>query len=85
MKDLKKDEFWGTSVRRFITDGEEKHNEVGLIFINFRDSEDLLNVIEIVKHELTHLIDNKKDLRKIKSNLNKLITDWTNENKSGEP
>ena len=64
MKDAKKDEYWGTSVRRFLTDGESKFNQEGTVYINLRDVEDREKVIKIIRHELTHLIDDKIDLEK---------------------
>jgi len=69
MKDKKKNEFWATSVRRFIDDGSQKFNEIGLIYLNLRDMEDKNKIIDALIHELGHLIDNKSDYRKIKKEM----------------
>ena len=72
MKNPKKDSYWGTSVRKLLTDGESKYNEEGTIYINLRDTEDKMKIVKIVKHELGHLIDNKDDLKKVIDKLDEI-------------
>jgi len=72
MKDDKKNEYWGTSVRRFVTDGEKQYHEIGTIYVNLKDCEDSAKIVDIVKHELKHLIDDKLILKEVIKNIDNL-------------
>jgi len=56
MKDIKKDNYWGTSVKKYITDGENNYNEEGFIYLNLRDCKDIGKILDTIDHELEHLI-----------------------------
>ncbi len=73
MKDSKKDSYWGTSVRRFVTDGHEHYFEEGSIYINLRDSPNVEKIGSIIKHEMTHLIDNNNLREKIIKKIDEVI------------
>jgi hypothetical protein len=72
MRERKKDNYWGTSVRHYITDGVNKFKEEGVIYINLRDSPSDNKIIEVIKHELSHIIDNQEDLKNMLHDLDEL-------------
>lgn len=72
MNSPKKEGYYGTSIRRFVTDGEKKFSEEGIISLNFKgasapnpsDLEELStdcldNLLKIIAHEAEHLLDDK--------------------------
>src|SRR4030042_4445690 len=63
MKSPKKEENYGTSIRRFITDGEDKYSDEGVVYINFRDSPDLDTILSIIAHEVEHLLDDRPGMK----------------------
>jgi len=71
MKDSKKEDYWGTSIRKFLTDGETRFDEEGIIYINTRDAGDRNKIIQIILHELEHLIDDKENLNTLYNNIDK--------------
>jgi len=59
MKESKKAEYYGTSVKQFLAIGNEKYSIDGLIFVNKRDTQDDAKLVHIVAHEASHLTDDK--------------------------
>ena len=72
MRDFKKDNYWGTSVRHYTSDGKNKYNEVGTIYINRRDCVDDNKIIQVLKHEFKHLIDKATELDWLLNELRKV-------------
>lgn len=52
----KKEEYWGTSVLRYVSDGIDKLNTEGTIYLNFRDAGDVKDILKQVNHEGNHLL-----------------------------
>ncbi len=69
MDETEQKEYFGTSHRRFITDGEENHCEEGEIFINLRDIMDIDMLIRVGAHEAAHLITEPEEFEEMKSML----------------
>lgn len=65
MQNYKKDNYWGTSVRHYATDGKKRYNEIGTIYLNRRDCIDNIKIFRVMEHELKHLVDNSMELDNI--------------------
>lgn len=63
MKKSKKDEFWGTSVKRFIKTGDEVFKQEGTIYLNIRDIKTKEHFLQAVAHEAAHLLDDGEKLK----------------------
>ena len=63
MADTKKDDYWGTSVSTFITDGNDDYNKKSVIYINMKKGDEggeaKPPLIQVIKHELDHIVENK--------------------------
>ena len=57
MKEKKKDDFYGTCVRKYLTDGTSKYAEQGTIFINLVECKTLRRLCRVLAHEVGHLLD----------------------------
>ena len=82
MREGKKDTYWGTSVRRYLTDlkasndsNERRIHETGFIYVNLRDSVEITKtkLADIIIHELEHLVDNNKLRTEVIAAVNKLV------------
>ena len=58
-----KKEFWGTSVKRFITDGFDRFSEEGFIYVNLKDIDSDEKLLEVITHEASHLLDDSPELK----------------------
>jgi len=64
MRESKKDNYWATSVKRFVTDGVDKFKEEGIIRVNLRDiGNDMDKFLCGIAHEASHLLDDGPNLR----------------------
>ena len=67
MKKNKKDEYWGTGVKRFykLTNRTEDTTEIwgieGTIYLNMKDMDDKL--LRVVAEEAAHLLDDGEELK----------------------
>ena len=59
LKNKKKNEYWATSIKRYVTNGHDKFNEEGIIYLNLRDIKSDSVLLEAVAHEMSHLLDDK--------------------------
>ena len=59
MNPQKKDSFWATSIKRYLTNGHSSLNQEGTIYLNLKDIEDDEKLIEAVAHEASHLLDDE--------------------------
>ena len=62
LKDHKKVDYWGTSIKRYYQETKLRGNGYksvisGSIYVNVRDSRNAEMVIKIVAHEASHLVD----------------------------
>jgi len=63
LKKNKKDEYWGTSVKRFVrmtdeTNGiTETYKVEGVIYLNLKDISDTGKLLQVVAEEAAHLLD----------------------------
>jgi hypothetical protein len=68
MRTNKKEEYWGTSVKKFIAvlnrkgDDAIRFQETGSIYLNLRDATEKRKLANIIIHELEHLLEDEKDL-----------------------
>ena len=60
MKSFKEGEYWGTSVKRYITDGEQQFNLEGNIYVNIRDVDSLDMLLKVMGHEAAHLLEDEE-------------------------
>lgn len=60
MKNYKQDDYWGTSVKRYITDGENQFNLEGNIYVNVRDVDTLDMLLKVMGHEGAHLLEDEE-------------------------
>jgi hypothetical protein len=74
MRDKKKDEYYGTSIKTFLEDNNGRYNQEGYIYLNIRDTSDFTQLLIVAAHEAWHIIDDKPGFEPIlleyfKSNL----------------
>ena len=75
MKDNKKNEFYATSVKCYLSDNESKYNQEGYIQLNFRDMPDNDLLLKAITHEAYHILGDKPGkqeeiLQYLKDNIN---------------
>lgn len=63
MKKSKKEEYYGTSVKRYYSmtgnKGRDNFGAVGFVYINYADIVDFDMLLKVVAHEVSHLLDDK--------------------------
>ena len=67
IKEDKKPDYWGTSIKRYTTDGADNFNVRGYIYINTRDIGTYSKLLEAIVHEGAHLLEDKSDIREVLS------------------
>jgi hypothetical protein len=73
MKTPKKDEFYATSVLRYVTDGIGKYKTEGNIYLNVRDITDVGKIIKAVAHEAAHLLEKYEKRHEIEKHIRQKI------------
>ena len=73
MAETDKEDYFGTSYRRYVTDGTDNFHEEGEIFVNIWDIEGPDMLIKVVAHEAAHLIEGIEGFDEMKEALDTFL------------
>jgi hypothetical protein len=57
MKGQKKEDYYGTCVRKYLYDGASTYEEEGTIYINLKACRTVRRLCKVLAHEVEHLLD----------------------------